>query len=364
MAHRRIVFFPLPELGHIYPTLELARHYVAETCEVVYLTARQFEGEINSVGARVEPVFEPDAQVGLTGQKLWHHQNPESGPGSRRRKVEEVLRSFARDHACDLFLLDRHLATSYHCDIQESVGKTPRLFFGTSLLRWDAPNHDLLDRPSLFFCPSSFEVSKFRERGAMIHYVEPSIYRHGRNTEVPFDDFTHDPRPLVIAAWGTQSARYSHLAKVQSLLITVAQRHPELRFHMAFTPPMGKASGNDTIPSNMRVSVTLPQLTLLRSATLLITHGGLNSLKEAFIEQVPVLVFPFLFEQPYNALRVERNDLGVALFPEEQIIRKIENAILQSLSGTFNSALAEMRQQFLAWENATPSHVLIDSYLR
>ncbi|KIK52859.1 glycosyltransferase family 1 protein [Collybiopsis luxurians FD-317 M1] len=44
-----------------------------------------------------------------------------------------------------------------------------------------------------------------------------------------------------------------------------------------------------------------------------VTHGGWNSTQEALIHRVPVIYWPFAFDQPYNAARTCRHNAGFEL---------------------------------------------------
>lgn len=57
----------------------------------------------------------------------------------------------------------------------------------------------------------------------------------------------------------------------------------------------------------------VPQLEVLKKATLFITHGGLGSIKEAIHYQVPMLVYPLdpKYDQNGNAFKVEYYKLGL-----------------------------------------------------
>lgn len=68
-----------------------------------------------------------------------------------------------------------------------------------------------------------------------------------------------------------------------------------------------------TLPDNFIVKNHIPQITVLKQASLFITHGGMNSVSEAMIHGVPMLVIPFVSDQPVNALQVEKLGLGKVL---------------------------------------------------
>jgi zeaxanthin glucosyltransferase len=65
--------------------------------------------------------------------------------------------------------------------------------------------------------------------------------------------------------------------------------------------------------SNVFIFRHLPQLEILSSADLFVTHGGLNSIKESIAFAVPMLVYPVEFktDHPGNSSRVVYHQLGL-----------------------------------------------------
>jgi len=64
------------------------------------------------------------------------------------------------------------------------------------------------------------------------------------------------------------------------------------------------------LPPHVRVAPTLPQVALLPRCSLLVCHGGFNSVKEALAQGVPLVILPIAGDQPYCATRCQA--LGVA----------------------------------------------------
>ena len=52
---------------------------------------------------------------------------------------------------------------------------------------------------------------------------------------------------------------------------------------------------------------------MLRQADIFVTHGGMNSISEALVYGVPMVVIPFMSDQPTNARRIEELGLGKKL---------------------------------------------------
>lgn len=65
------------------------------------------------------------------------------------------------------------------------------------------------------------------------------------------------------------------------------------------------------VPSNIFVVNYAPQLNILRHAKVFITHGGTNSVWEALLQGVPLVLFPQGGDQHLVANRVEKLNLGI-----------------------------------------------------
>jgi zeaxanthin glucosyltransferase len=114
-------------------------------------------------------------------------------------------------------------------------------------------------------------------------------------------------KPLVYCSLGTQLKRYRAVQQLLTLLVQSARLLPELLFVIASDVAVATQ-----LPANVLVLRHAPQLTLLRRAAVMVSHGGLNSIKEALCLGVPLLVLPIDMDQPGNAARVAYRGLGVA----------------------------------------------------
>jgi MGT family glycosyltransferase len=67
------------------------------------------------------------------------------------------------------------------------------------------------------------------------------------------------------------------------------------------------------LPGGVSAHAHVDQLALLRRADLFVTHGGFNSIQEGLVAGVPLLVFPQMQEQVFNADRVCALGAGLRL---------------------------------------------------
>ena len=67
------------------------------------------------------------------------------------------------------------------------------------------------------------------------------------------------------------------------------------------------------IPPNIHIYPSVPQIEVLKISDVFVTHGGMNSVSEALVYGVPMVVIPFVSDQPVNAQCVEKIGAGKML---------------------------------------------------
>jgi UDP:flavonoid glycosyltransferase YjiC (YdhE family) len=128
-------------------------------------------------------------------------------------------------------------------------------------------------------------------------------------------------RPLVFAALGTNLAtRHALSAEATQLGLGVADPAGTLRAiidglsQLDCVGVVATAGVDDAEPAaHVHLTPWLPQPLLLECADLLLTHGGLNSIREAVRTGTAMAVLPQFADQPHNAQRVRELDLGRAI---------------------------------------------------
>ncbi len=68
-----------------------------------------------------------------------------------------------------------------------------------------------------------------------------------------------------------------------------------------------------TLPGNVVVAATVPQIDVLRQASAFVTHGGMNSVSESLRLSVPMVTVPQMGEQEIVSRRVEQLGAGIYL---------------------------------------------------
>jgi UDP:flavonoid glycosyltransferase YjiC (YdhE family) len=124
-----------------------------------------------------------------------------------------------------------------------------------------------------------------------------------------------------------------------------------------------KAKREDIIKLDVEGEVYIfnfvPQLQVLKNADLFVTHGGLNSIREAVEAEVPMLVYPVHpeFDPIGNAARIVYHQLGLrgnaARATEDDIEKKIEELLSNPL---YKTNVKKLKQRDL--QQYTPEHFI------
>jgi len=140
-----------------------------------------------------------------------------------------------------------------------------------------------------------------------------------------------DGRPLIYISLGTvhnlkadfYKTCYEAFRDTPYFVVMSVGKHTDI-------PALGPA------PANFLVRNRVPQLEVLKRASLFISHGGMNSINESLYFNVPLIMVPQQPEQHFNARRIEKFGAGLRL-PAEQItaqsLRRAAEQILGRLEG-------------------------------
>ncbi|MET0673791.1 MAG: glycosyltransferase [Microbacterium pygmaeum] len=108
------------------------------------------------------------------------------------------------------------------------------------------------------------------------------------------------------------------------------------------------------LPEGWLVRDYLPQVRLLASARLAVTHGGNNSVTEALGQAVPLLVLPFSTDQFAGAAAIERTGVGRALDPNTAGVPELAAALAAARDSSNTALLDSIARE----QSARPGPVL------
>jgi MGT family glycosyltransferase len=117
------------------------------------------------------------------------------------------------------------------------------------------------------------------------------------------------------------------------------------------------------VPPSWTVEPFLPQTAVLTMSDLVVTHGGNNTVTEAFTAGVPMLVGPLSTDQFSGAVDVEESGLGMVFDPNADspaTIAEMAQAVLASDAPDRSKALS---RDLLSRPGATVAADLLESHL-
>lgn len=160
----------------------------------------------------------------------------------------------------------------------------------------------------LVFCPQEFDFPRHRTpEGAL--FVESSIDLERKDTAFPWSKL--DEKPLVLCALGTllTTKAAGKAAQFFQMVLDAMRERPHLQAVVAIGPYLKPEDLK--CPENTLLTSNIPQLELLKRASVIISHGGFSSVKESIYFGVPMLLVPMSYDEPGNAARVVYHRLGL-----------------------------------------------------
>jgi MGT family glycosyltransferase len=142
-----------------------------------------------------------------------------------------------------------------------------------------------------------------------VHLVGPSLPEGNRGDETPFPWEKLDKNvPIIYMSLGSQI--YHQPEMFEKIFKAVKNKPVQL---IATANELISSFDPDSVPSNVILSYYTPQLELLPSVDLMITHGGANSVMEAISFGVPMIVTPICNDQFHQVHFIEKQKVGVYL---------------------------------------------------
>jgi UDP:flavonoid glycosyltransferase YjiC (YdhE family) len=159
---------------------------------------------------------------------------------------------------------------------------------------------------------------------------------------------TKSKRPVIYCSFGSTALEdVSQIQKLLTFLNKIITRNNFIGLVSSGSSRILELSKN--FPG-IHFFEQVPQVKMLRHASIFITHGGLNSIKEAIYSETPMLVFPVTKNSDLqgNAARVAYHKIGLVTDPAKETERQIETKMQDLLS---NPAFVENIKQFKSYED-------------
>ncbi|MFB9493441.1 macrolide family glycosyltransferase [Nonomuraea dietziae] len=370
----RFLFMCQPDHGHVIPSLAVVAELVRRGHQVTYLTSPAMAGLVTGAGATVLPydsIYQhvdlrklEDDPLGLLSLFLDESAAMLAAAGPEHRpdvivydvSVLHAGRILARKWGLPATQLIPVFAANAHFSFLSAVyaeegGESPELpgwvdgmlartrelaeAHGVSAdpaeLWWEVQDSNLVALPRAF----QFAGDTFDERFA---FVGPCLgeRRFLTGWEPPGDGL-----PIALLSFGTV------LTSRPDLVRTCVQAFAELPWRAVVTLGDGMdAADLGPLPPTVEARRWVSHLSVLRHASVAVTHGGMGTAMEALYWGCPAVVLPATAIDRLNARRIEELALGRALDPAGLTPDRLVEAVLAVASDErVRRAAGEMRRE-------------------
>lgn len=364
-----ITFIFYPEMGHLNASFKFAKTLKARGHAVLYAGLPDFEERVVSQGIDFVPMFAELCPKGFMQSQavenglenfealllLARKNNSAFNPP---REIQEVIKR-ARP---DLFVIDLLLP--------ELAALVDALNFPTVLLNTQLFNPWVAERAryepvehlrELILCPQAFDFPG-TSRKKNSYYVEASIDLERRDVDFPWHKLV-DGKRLLYCSFGSQSHLISGVETFFRTLIEAIVPRQDWVLVLAAGQGVVIEELDPALPHVILVH-SAPQLDLLQRASVAISHGGFNSIKECIFFGVPMLLFPLIRDHPAIAARVVYHGLGVSASMHKVTVEQI-NTLLDrvSVEPSYAANIEKMGTEFRRMESLDESARLVEVFL-
>ena len=185
----------------------------------------------------------------------------------------------------------------------------------------------------LIACPAELDFPTVRYANKVYH-IDAAIRASKTNTGFMEALNIPEDKKIIYASLGSQTALFMDRAKhFFAVLIELMKSEAAANYFMILT--IGREMDGQlfpSIPGKLAVRQWTPQLEVLQKADLVISHGGLGTIKECIVNQVPMIISPMIYDQLDNAQRVLFHGLGLVVDPGNADVEEMKRAILHVFS--------------------------------
>jgi UDP:flavonoid glycosyltransferase YjiC (YdhE family) len=325
-AMATIIIAMLPELGHLNATLKLATALASLGHQVFYLGGSDYEAYMKAQGMQFISLGESLGDVAaLPGahfsqldlmeslMEIRFHCRPlDKRLGSVVEIFRQEIEAVVKNLRPDLFIIDPFVPDI--ALIAHQLGM-PFVFLNTTLFNplketaLDRKSPFLAQVPELVLCPREFDFPQAAANNKRRYYLGASVNLQRR--EAPFAWHQLDAhKSLIYCSLGSQPEACGGAKRFFQTIIEAMVGLPHRQMILTMGAHLNPFDFH-SVPSNVFLLNRAPQLQILKKAAVMITHAGLNSIKEAILFGVPMVVFPCIVDQPMNAARIVYHGLGV-----------------------------------------------------
>lgn len=398
----KILFFGLPfSLGHTYPTLHLVHKLVSKGVEVLYFSTNDLKEIIESTGA----IF-VEYDIAKLQKKLNNYSVKKNGMrlltsdyfNKQEKWIKlnlialEVMKKSIEKYKPDGIIYDEkgsiaaemieeQLSIPMICSItkfafnDDVFAKYSNVFY-SKIIQLDTNQYE--QEKDIFFNyinSHMFEMKKEKHEYLLSGYGKKNVIYTSKFFQVEGNSFGTSymfAQPSIrVATTATFLANdkviYISLGTVNNDNHYFFQKCIQVLSNTEYKVVISVRSQTEVnkfgeLPNNIRIYNTVDQIGVLQNAILFITHGGMNSVTEAIMNRVPMIIFPQEGDQFITAKRLEELGAGIVL-EESNIYKELIKTITYIIADTsFIENIKVIRKSFVETEDANSISLKIINY--
>jgi UDP:flavonoid glycosyltransferase YjiC (YdhE family) len=232
---------------------------------------------------------------------------------------------------------------------------------GAPGLRWGADGPDFIHESpwlNLYLVPAEADYERERPLPPTWHRLDSSVRASDATWELPAHLRSDDTASGLV---------YLSLGSLGSADVELMQRLVDVmgRTRHRIIVSKGPLADQIRLHDNMTGEAFLPQPAILPLVDLVITHGGNNTVTEAFHHGKPMIVLPIFWDQADNAQRVDELGFGTRLptytFEDEALTRAVDRLLADS---KLAARLGQISERLRAAPGTVRAADLIESVAR
>lgn len=371
----KILFINLPYQGHVVPTIGFVQELLKQGCEVTYLMPFDWEDKL--------------AESGATFAGYNNHRQLSEQIKNAYAAAEKIIGDFDLIIYEQFFFLGKHLAEKHGKPVvriftapatnkklmNEYISSggplgifkwkwvarefTKDIVKGKGItLKTDNWLDEIIENPpELNFVYTLREYQPYAEDFSKeaFKFLGPSVY--ARKAE-PID-FVKGDRPVIYISLGTiirgdtvffQNCIEAFRRENVDVIVSVGQKFDSKKLK--------------NVPDNIHIYASVPQVDVLEVADVFVTHGGMNSVSESLVKGTPMVVIPFVSDQPVNATQIETLGLGKRLEYKHVTSESLKQTVFSVLHDKQIASNMKKTQELIANApgNTGGARMIIDYY--
>jgi MGT family glycosyltransferase len=330
-----VAIFNVAEHGHVNPTLGMVEELVARGYRVSYTTTAEFAELITHAGA-TPVLFEPYIDKSAPTPEDLQYGAVEFA-NEAANNYSRVFEAFENDRP-DIIAYDPY---GWQGKRLAQLWEVPSIMLGMTHVAYENQLEEWFGQPLDALTCVPILDAMFRDNGhpvdiipflaknenvianiprsfqEKLETVDPSVVFVGPGIvdRLPCTDWStkETDKPIVVVSLGSVFTNQAPFFR------TCIEAFADTEWHVVLT--IGRhvdPAELGELPSNVEIHRRIPQLEVLKTASLFITHAGMGSTMESVHFGVPMVAVPQMAEQRTNAKRIKELGLG-AYLPREEV---------------------------------------------